>query len=283
MAELRAWDHVLARPRPLPLVAATLLLLGAHALTCLIWGRMVSGLGGPHLSPRDSMSIFMIASLGRYLPGKIWSIVGMAALARGKGVSVAVSANSAVVMQGVGLMAAGLIGLGAFARGPDPLPRWGMAGTALAIATLLVLVAVPGLFRRGVDLWFRVSRAEPPGSLTASAVLGWLLQLTVAWIAVGASFWLFAVSLGVELSPVQAGSAFAAAYVAGYLMLFAPAGIGVREGFLVAFLAPSIGVGAATVLAIAARLWMTAAEVVPAGILWMFYERSHSPATLEQG
>ena len=283
MAELRAWDHVLARPRPLPLVAATLLLLGTYAFTCLVWGRMVSGLGGPRLSPRDSMSIYMIANLGRYLPGKVWSIVGMTALARGKGVRVAVSATSAMVMQGVGLMAAGLIGLGAFARGPDPLPRWGMVGAALAITALLVLVAVPGLFRRGVDLWFRVSRAEPPRNLAASAMLRWLLQLTVAWIAVGTSFWLFAVSLGVELSLVQAGSAFAAAYVAGYLMLFAPAGIGVREGFLVAFLAPSIGVGAATVLAIAARLWMTAADVIPAGVLWMFYQRSLSPAIPKRG
>ncbi len=281
MAELRAWDDVLARPRPLPFAAATLLLLGTYAVTCLIWGRMVLEFGGPSLSPRDSVSIFMIANLGRYLPGKIWSIVGMAALARGKGVSVAISTTAAVVMQGVGLLAAGLIGLGAFARGPDSLPRWGMAGTGLAIAGLLLLVAVPGLFRRAVNLWFRVARTEPPRNLTAVAIVRWLLQVTAAWVAIGASFWLFAVSLGVELSPVHAGSAFAAAYVAGYLMLFAPAGVGVREGFLVVLLSPSLGAGPATVLAIAARLWMTAADVIPAGILWMYYPHPHPQSTAD--
>ena len=274
MAELEGVDDALARPRPIPLAAATLLLLGTYALTCLVWGRMVAGLGGPDLSSRDAISVFMIGNLGRYVPGKVWSIVGMAALARGKGVPVAVSTTAAVFMQGLGLLAAGLVGLGAFASGPEPLPRWGMAGLGLAVASLLLVTAVPGLMGRGVDLWFRLARAEPPRHLTGTMVVRWLLLITAAWVATAASFWLFAASLGVEVYPAYAGSAFAAAYVAGYLMLFAPAGIGVREGFLVVFLAPPLGAGPATALAIAARLWMTAADVVPAGVLWVLHQRN---------
>ena len=282
LAELREWQDVLARPRLIPLAAATLLLLATYAVSCLIWREVVTGLGGPRLSPA-TRCIFMISNLGRYVPGKVWSIAGMAVLAKGKGVPVAISATSAAVMQGVGLLAAGAIGLGAFAGGPGPLPRWGLAGAAGVVAVLLLLLAVPPLFRRAVALWFRLVRTSAPANLNAAMVLRWLLQITAAWVVVGASFWLFAASLGVELSPVHAGSAFAAAYVAGYLMLFAPAGLGVREGFLVVFLAPALGSAPATVLAIAARLWMTAADVLPAGILWAFHQRSLTPSTPNEG
>lgn len=283
MAELREWQDAIARPQPVLLAGATLLLLAAYALSCLIWRGVVTGLGGPRLSAGDAVSIFMISNLGRYLPGKVWSIAGMAVLAKGKGVPVAVSATSAVIMQGVGLLAAGAIGLVAFAGGPEPLPRWGLAGAGLAAGLLLLLLSVPSLFRRAVALWFRVVRTRPPANLTAALALRWLLQVAAAWVATGASFWLFAASLGMVLSPVHAGSAFAAAYVAGYLMLFAPAGVGVREGFLVAILAPALGSGPATVLAIAARLWMTAAEVIPAAILWVAHQRSPPPPAPEQG
>ena len=283
VAELQGVGSALASPRPIPLAAATLLLLGSFVLAGLIWGWVVAGLGGPGLSPRDAVSVFLLGNLGRYVPGKVWSIVGMAVLARGKGVPVAISTTAAVVVQGVGLVAAGLIGLGAFAGAPEPLPRWGIAGTGLTVALMLMVAAVPGLFRRAVALWFRLARAEPPRNLTVAAVLRWQLQVLVAWVAMGASFWLFAVSLGVELAPAFAGSAFAAAYVAGYLMLFAPAGVGVREGFLIVFLAPSLGVGPATVLAIAARLWMTAAEVIPAAILWVLHQRARLSVGAKEG
>ena len=283
LAELRAWQDALARPRTIPLVAATLLLLATYALSGLIWGGVVTGLGGPRMSPGDAVSIFMISNMGRYVPGKIWSIAGMAALAKGQGVPVAVSATSAVIVQGVGLLAAGALGLGAFAGGSGPIPRWGLVGAGVAAGLLLLVLAVPSLFHAVVALWFRIVRTSPPANLTSAHVLRWLLQMTGVWVAMGASFWIFAASLGMELSPVHAGSAFAAAYVAGYLMLFAPAGVGVREGFLVALLAPALGSGPATVLAIAARLWMTAAEVIPAAVLWTFHQRSRSEPDRQQG
>ncbi len=281
LAELRGWQDALARPRPIPLAAATLILVAVFAASGLVWRGMVAGLGGPRLRARDAVSIHMIANLGRYVPGKVWSIAGMAALARGKGVPVAVSTTSAVVMQGVILVAVGAIGMGAFAGAPEPLPRWGLVAATGTGALLALFLAVPPLFRRAVELWFRAVRAAAPPNLTSALVLRWLLEVAAVWVAVGAAFWLFAASLGAELSPVRAGSAFAAAYLAGYLALFAPAGVGVRESFLVVFLAPALESGSATVLAVAARLWVTAAEVLPAAVLWA--ARRRAPASPVSG
>jgi uncharacterized membrane protein YbhN (UPF0104 family) len=55
----------------------------------------------------------------------------------------------------------------------------------------------------------------------------------------------------------------------GYIVLIAPAGVGVREGFMVAFLSPIMGPAGATLTAITSRIWMTVVEVVPAGAFWL--------------
>ncbi len=47
------------------------------------------------------------------------------------------------------------------------------------------------------------------------------------------------------MPPLEALAAYPAAYVLGYVAIFAPAGIGIREGFLIAFLDPILGAGAA--------------------------------------
>jgi uncharacterized membrane protein YbhN (UPF0104 family) len=53
-------------------------------------------------------------------------------------------------------------------------------------------------------------------------------------------------------------------------MIFAPAGVGVREGFLVAFLTPFFGAGPSAVLALVARVWTTLVELLPAAAFWFW-------------
>jgi uncharacterized membrane protein YbhN (UPF0104 family) len=101
-----------------------------------------------------------------------------------------------------------------------------------------------------------------------SLVLRWLALYTVNWIVYALAFWVFVLSFGRGGAMLEVAPAFAAAYVAGYLMIFAPAGVGVREGFLTVFLSPVFGHGSAAALAVLARLWTTSLEVVPAAGLW---------------
>jgi uncharacterized membrane protein YbhN (UPF0104 family) len=62
-------------------------------------------------------------------------------------------------------------------------------------------------------------------------------------------------------------------------MLFAPAGVGVREGALIALLTPYMGAAAAGVLAVVARIWTTAVELVPAGVFWLRHLTEAAPET----
>jgi uncharacterized membrane protein YbhN (UPF0104 family) len=69
---------------------------------------------------------------------------------------------------------------------------------------------------------------------------------------------------------LTATGAFAVAGVAGSLAVFAPSGIGVREGVLTLVLSGPLGPGVAAGAAILARLWMTLAEALVSGAaLWV--------------
>jgi len=266
--QLGTVDPTLWTPEPLGLLAASLLLFAGYAGSAVIWGRMVSDLGGPRLPGWTSVQLFMVANLGRYVPGKVWQIAGLAALARRRGVPASTATAAAVLGQGLALVAATAVGLGALVGGPTRLASWA-PWAAAAVGAGVVLGLLPPVFRRLAALWFRLARQEEPEGLGSLQALGWLALYGVNWVVYAVAFWMLVASLGVDAPLLPVASAFAAAYVLGYVMIFAPAGLGVREGFLVALLTPHLGPGPSGAAAVVARLWTTGVELVPAALFWV--------------
>ena len=261
------------------LAASCLVLLSGYLYSASLWGRIVRDLGGPTLSVGTSMRIFMVANLGRYVPGKVWQIAGLALLAKRQGVSGGIATGAAVLGQGVALLAASLLGV-ATLFGPNEAWRqfgWaGIAGGLLAALAIITVVSVPSLFRRVIGAWYRVTRTEPPESPIDQAGTGlrWLGLYVLNWGIYATAFWLLYLSFGEWRTFMQIGPAFAAAYVAGYIAIFAPAGAGIREGFLVLLLQPSMSAEAALVVALAARVWTTVVELLPAALFAATLTRS---------
>lgn len=266
------------------LAASCGLLAAGYGLSSLLWGRMVRALGGPPLAPATTLRVFMVANLGRYVPGKVLQIAGLAYLARREGVPPTVATAAAILGQGVALLGATVVGLGAF-FGPDP--RWrtlGWIGLGV-VAVFVALTSLPGPTRILERAWLRLAgRKLPDGPDPANALdpedpggtlpalgggfgLRWTVAYALNWGLYAAAFWLLFLSLEGWATFLQVGPAFAAAYVAGYIAVFAPAGVGVREASLVAFLAPVLAPEPALALAVVARLWTTAVELVPAAAL----------------
>ena len=268
LEEVRALEPGAWVPSVPVLVLATAVLVGGYFLSAWLWGRVVFDLGGPRLPPWVSVRVFMVANLGRYVPGKIWQIAGLAALARRRGVPAPTAAAAAVVGQAVSIAAATLVGMVGFVSSPAEMRAWSLA-IAAAAAALVVAIVAPPCFRGAVRLWLRVTSTPLPEHVSGLHGARWLALYVLNWMVYAFSFWLLVLSFGLEAPLVPVASAFAAAYVLGYVMIFAPAGIGVREGFLVALLSPELGVAAAGAIAIIARLWTTVVELVPAAALWL--------------
>ena len=232
-----------------------------------IWGRMVADMGGPALPARDAIRLYMVANLGRYVPGKLWQIAGLALLARARGVPAPIATAAAVVGQAVALTGAMLIGLVALgSAGPD-LVRW----APLAVAATIGVVTVPSIFRPLLRLWLRWAAGVTPEEVPLDALGGlrWLALYTLNWGGYALAFWLLVRGLSLPGGLLEVGPAFAAAYVMGYVVLIAPAGLGVREASMLAFLSPIMGPAGAALAAVAARVWTTVVEVVPAGAFWL--------------
>jgi hypothetical protein len=83
------------RPRAGRLLASCLLLLAGYAVVGLAWGVVVHDMGGPRISKRAAVRIFLLGNLGRYVPGKVWTLAGMAALGHRAGVPVPLAVGAA--------------------------------------------------------------------------------------------------------------------------------------------------------------------------------------------
>ncbi len=262
LEDLRALDPAAWTPS-WPLLALSCLgLLAGHGLAGMAWARVVLDLGGPQLEGRRAIGVFFVAGLGRYVPGKVWPIAGLALLAGRSGVPAAVSTAAAVLGHAMALAGASAVGVWVLLEGEGgPWRVWFVGALAAGLATLLL----PSSRHAALGAWFRLARQERHYvDVDTAAVLRWLGLYLVTWMIYAAAFVLLAMSFGMGGSPLKMGSAFAAAYVLGYAAIFAPAGLGVREGFLMAFLGPSIGTASAGTLAVVARIWTTLLELVPA-------------------
>src|SRR5207245_4098843 len=84
----------------------------------------------------------------------------------------------------------------------------------------------------------------------------------LGWVTYGAAFWLLARGLIADrvVPFAVATGVFALGYILGWLALFAPGGVGVRELVFVGLLTPWLGSGGALVVSLASRALLTAME-----------------------
>jgi glycosyltransferase 2 family protein len=265
---VRNWGDLRAQPlewrvEPGWIILSAVLVWLMYAILIAAWRRMLAAWGWGGLDLWSASRIWTVSNLGKYLPGKIWAVAGMAVMAQRAGVGAGPATGSAVILQvlaiGTGAAIAGLTGWGAL-RTAYPGAGVGLVALVLGAAAAIGLLFWPELVSRVVR---RAVPDAPPMRPPRGAVAFGLVANALAWVGYGAALWLLARGLlpgaGLELLPAIA--VFTASYLAGFLALFAPGGIGVREGVFILMLQGPIGIGAATALAIASRLLLTVTEL----------------------
>ncbi|WP_419948679.1 hypothetical protein [Candidatus Palauibacter sp.] len=257
------------RVRPLWLVLAVL--SGATALwtSGAIWGLLFRSSGGQTGMP-EAAAVWLGSNLGRYLPGKVWQMAGLVGYVRARGDSGSGALATALLFQAIMLVTGSGIGLAVLgSRVFEGVGLWAIGAGGLAVAAALT----PWLLRRIVRTGHRLLRepGEPAhvslgGSLLIYAAVGSLF----VWSLHGLGFWALLEGLVEENSvgPLMATGVFTASYIVGYLAVIAPGGMIVREGAMASLLsvAGSMALGPAAAVALAARLWATAAELAAFGL-----------------
>ena len=237
------WEQPLALDPLWVAVAAGLYAVG-FACWGGFWWRLLRGMGEWLPLPLAARAYF-VSQLGKYVPGKAVSVFMRVAYARAAGVRTGVAAITATYETLTTIAAGALIAavLFPFLEAESSAMGWKALGL-LAIAGIPIL---PGVFNRVAERLARpfVPKDAPPlPRLGFASLLGGLLQTSLGWICLSASLLALLHGLGRDELPWLVCTAYVSlSYVAGFLTLPAPGGLGVREAILQQLLARQFAAG----------------------------------------
>ncbi len=221
---------------------------------------------GLHAPPIRAGKAFFLSQLGKYIPGKVGLVLVRLDAYRGysrktvalaTGVEYIASFTSACVMVLLGTLLMDI-----------PLPsyvRW----LALGILILLLTALYPPLLKTLSNRFFRLLKRDP---IEEFPPYGKMLSFVGMYVIVGLFYGLSLFLVLNSLSPVGIEHFFAvtgtfwAAALIGIAAIFAPSGIGVREGVLLLVLPAFVPEPTVIVGTILSRLVFTAAELALAGV-----------------
>lgn len=257
-AAFRSLDVTMQMDVPLILAAAITVVVTYGALV-EAWRRVLRG-WGQHLRFGDAARVWCLSNLGRYVPGKVWSLAGLTVLAQRLGVSGWAAAGAALAMQALAVGTGACVVAVAVPGVVSPAQLGLAALVAGSVVVLLVWSPAGSAFTRMVrpSMEFHALPART-GVLAATITLA-------SWVSYGFAFWLLVRGLlpAPTLPISTAVGIFAAGYLMGLLAVFAPGGVGVRELIFIGLLTPSVGAGGAVAVSIGSRLLLTITEVASA-------------------
>ena len=229
---------------------------------------------------RRGMSWFFVGQLGKYVPGGIWPIVGQAELAhRGATPRGAAYFSTAMSMVATFLGAATVAALTGLISPSDGrlLPVAIAAGLALTFGVLVTPAARTALER----LARRVTRRE-----LALPDPRWFALLVVRHLPVWLSFAgmnIFAVvALGSDLdAPLVVTLVFVTcvSWMAGFVVVGVPGGIGVRETIFISMTTAPLGAGVAVSAAVLSRVVSIVVDLVGAAVSVPIARTGPAPAS----
>jgi hypothetical protein len=215
------------------LALASVLILFVNFLTPLTWGLILSSCLQTRLSWRESLRVWYLSQVSKYLPGSVWNYVSRVFLCGQKGISAPRSILSMILEIVLILLAQAVVFL-------LSLPFW-LEGHESVLWVLLILplaliILQPRIFN-GLLGWVahKSGLRDPPLVDLRPGNVGSLLAIyTFGALVVGVAFFFFVnslVALPLQRLPALAGIVNLS-FIAGFLAPFAPYGLGVREGLL---------------------------------------------------
>ncbi|HEX4721502.1 MAG TPA: lysylphosphatidylglycerol synthase transmembrane domain-containing protein [Pseudonocardiaceae bacterium] len=274
-AVAREWSGVrtaLVDIGPLAAIAALGAVLVAMVAAMQIWRVLLAALGSP-LPVRAAARVVFVGQLGKYLPGSVWPVLAQMELATAHHVPRTRSATASVLTMLVSLLGGLLTALFTLpfviGRSGGPTPYlWTFVAAPVILAALHPRILNP-ILTALLKLARRPPLERPLTGRAISVALAWSL---VSWVLYGLQIWLLATRIGVTDGSstgtvlLLAAGGFAFAWSVGFLVVFAPAGAGVREVLLVALLGPVLGTGGATAIALVSRVLMTVGDLATAAV-----------------
>lgn len=246
--------------------------VGVWLLLASGWQRVVRERLGRSYPLSGALVQFALFSFGKYLPGKVWGAAARAVNMGRQGVNAAESVEATLheqllVLHSAAILSSLLLPL----LLPGWLP-WAFAAAAVASAAFggklfdWILPTVYRVLGQAQGMATRKSTSMAKGSMLVG-------HYAAAWMIHGAVLVMLHIALfgGIaELDGRTAGLLVlgnTVGMVAGFVAIFAPAGLGVREVAMAAVLASGMPLAEAVTLSLAMRLWTVATDLGLGGLV----------------
>jgi len=246
-----------------------LLLIVGSFLIALGWNLILRVLGG-RLGYKRALRIFFITDLAKYVPGKVWTMVGKVYLCAKEGIPIAKTSASVVIQPLIQVIAGIMMFL-------ISLPFWTKtSGFMSKLYLFLPLIPIglillhPAIMTKILNFVLTRLKQKPIElNIKYRDILLILLLWCGLWILTGVASYFLIISIysfPISQLPVVIGI-FS---IAGISQFLTPSGIGVLEGVLTVLLGLYVPVHIAIFIALLARVWKTVTELVCVAIAVKF-------------
>jgi uncharacterized membrane protein YbhN (UPF0104 family) len=259
---------------PLPLIGAALALTIVYAARTISFRILLHGYS-VSITWRQAAIVAWIPQIGKYIPGQVASLAGAVTLLRRFNIAGPVALAVVLVMDGLAVLTGLITG--------SPLLLWQPVRKVLPLGwlwcALLVIAGIiclhPRVYGWLLNFALRKLRRAPLTQLPPwHNYVGPVLLGFAQWILAGAALWLITRSITfVDVRHLPLFISIAGlAYTAGYLAVFAPGGLGVREAIFQATLFLIVSTPAA-IAVISMRIVQTLIEIGMALAGWILLKR----------
>lgn len=238
--------------------ASAVLLTASFVMCAALWHRFLRDCGYV-VHWRTGLASRLIPVFAKYLPGKVWSLLGTSLVVNDQqttyraGFALAAVYQAAIVIAGI---LVGMVGIAVYGA------RFGLLFPGLALLGG-VCVGLSVYCHGSVRRWVGGITQRLLGNAVDVRPAAWVTSVggnVSIWLLVGVAQWSMIRSMGLDAgyAPILLQPL---ANVAGMLFVVAPAGIGIREGVMVAYLrVGGLDLESAVLVSLVARIWSLAGE-----------------------
>jgi hypothetical protein len=254
-----------------------LLLVGKMLIVKLV--ELSVNTEGWHPKYMEALGVYGLSSLGKYIPGGIWHFVGRIGVYKVNGLS-AKAITRALILENIWLLGSAVaIGLtGVFLTRFDlianllNLPNNFWLGVLFAILSLAIWIGLLAIVHNLIGK----HTTEPLPNLFMVSGIGILL-----WMFIGGSFFMMFQDYHFTTAPIFIGG-YAVSWAVGYIAVFAPGGLGIREAVLAFVFSNIATVDLIAVYAAMNRIIWVVAELL-FGLIGMVQSKSMTPVLDQTG
>lgn len=260
------------------LILALPLATAGMTMLSLVWRNVIEALG-QKASLRDVFVWYQIGNLGKYIPGGVLQILGRSELAVRGGVTRSVAYNSVALSMGATYIAGGLVSAVLL---PFVLLERGHIGNTWWVF-LVIPIGFAALHPKILGKMFTIAE-KAFGGADEKVVPPWITSVKLVaryapgWVVNGLACWVTALCFDPGAPFLTLVFAGIISWVAGFLVIFVPSGLGVREAAFVLITSASMTSSTAATVAIVSRLVFVLADLIGAFAATLVRKRSKGQA-----